>query len=63
MDADSTPPKDADDVRRKFREALDRKHEHDRGTSGGGSEEPPDRFHGAHGPAASRRTFRRKSGG
>jgi hypothetical protein len=49
-----------DDVKRKFREALDRK----RGAHGSaaGAREA-DKVHGAHGPAVSRRSFRRKSGG
>jgi hypothetical protein len=52
-----------DDVKRKFREALARK----RGAKTDGSAEggAPDasKIHGAHGPAASQRSFRRKSGG
>ena len=52
---------DLDETKRKFREALERKHQaHNeaQGTSGrdGG------KINGAHGPAASRRNFRRKSG-
>jgi hypothetical protein len=49
-----------DEMKRKFREALERKR------SGHGSAEGVDhtgKVHGAHGPAASRRSFRRKSGG
>jgi hypothetical protein len=53
---------DGDDQRRKFREALDRK--------SGRSDDPAaaegrgtSKIHGAHGPAKSQRTFRRKSGG
>ena len=51
---------DLDEVKRKFREALERKR------SGHASAEGVDhtgKVHGAHGPAASRRSFRRKSGG
>ena len=51
---------DLDQVKRKFREALERKR------SGHASAEGVDhtgKVHGAHGPAASRRSFRRKSGG
>jgi uncharacterized protein DUF5302 len=51
---------DLDEVKRKFREALERKR------SGHASAEGVDHtgtVHGAHGPAASRRSFRRKSGG
>ena len=61
--AGSAPKGAEDDVRRKFREALDRKRgQHaDRGTEGDGRD--PSKIHGEHGPAASRRSFRRKSGG
>lgn len=51
---------DLDETKRKFREALERKH----GTHA--SAEAVDhtgKVHGSHGPAASRRSFRRKSGG
>ena len=51
---------DLDETKRKFREALERK----RGTHA--SAEAVDhtgKVHGSHGPAASRRSFRRKSGG
>jgi hypothetical protein len=52
---------DLDDVKAKFREALDRKRQvHDEG-QGKGSHESG-KVSGAHGPAASRRNFRRKSG-
>jgi hypothetical protein len=52
---------DLDDMKRKFREALDRK----RGTHASGNAEGAQdtgKVHGSHGPAASRRSFRRKSG-
>ena len=52
---------DIDEVKRKFREALDRKREiHAEGQGRGGRD--PGKIQGAHGPAASRRSFRRKSG-
>ena len=52
---------DIDDVKAKFREALDRKRQvHDEGQGRGGHESG--KVSGAHGPAASRRNFRRKSG-
>jgi hypothetical protein len=58
--ADSAKP-DIDEVKRKFREALDRKRQiHAEGQEQGGRD--PSKIHGAHGPAASRRSFRRKSG-
>ena len=50
-----------DDVKAKFREALDRKRQvHAEGQGKGGHESG--KVSGAHGPAASRRNFRRKSG-
>ena len=52
---------DLDDTKRKFREALDRKHQaHNDGQGQGGRD--GSKINGAHGPAASRRNFRRKSG-
>ena len=52
---------DMDEVKRKFREALDRKKQaHADGKGNGGHD--PGKIHGVHGPAASRRNFRRKSG-
>lgn len=52
---------DEDPVKRKFREALERK----RGGAQNAGAAAGDRskIHGAHGPAAGRRSFRRKSGG
>ena len=54
-------PQDEDDTKRKFREALDRKKAKASGGSGhkdGGG----DKQTRSHGPAESRREFRRKSG-
>jgi hypothetical protein len=52
---------DIDEVKRKFREALDRKREvHAEGSTGAGRDS--NKIHDAHGPARSRRDFRRKSG-
>ena len=51
---------DLDETKRKFREALERKrgaHASAEGVDHTG------KVHGAHGPAVSRRSFRRKSGG
>jgi hypothetical protein len=50
-----------DEVKRKFREALERKQSQNDKRSGGGSRDSS-KVHGAHGPAQSKRTFRRKSG-
>jgi hypothetical protein len=61
---DLSPDKDgAYDLKRKFREALARKHgaQTEAGASTAGPD--PSKIHGAHGPAANRRSFRRKSGG
>jgi hypothetical protein len=52
---------DLDDTKRKFREALERKQQaHNEGQGKGGRD--ASKINGAHGPAASRRSFRRKSG-
>ncbi|HXF22455.1 MAG TPA: DUF5302 family protein [Streptosporangiaceae bacterium] len=62
-DDEAAPPEAGDDLQRKFREALERKRAQQadsnaqRGGPGGG------KVTGAHGPAQSRRSFRRKSGG
>lgn len=59
--ADVPAQPDMDDVKRKFREALARKNQaHAEGQNNGGHDQG--KIHGAHGPAASRRNFRRKSG-
>jgi hypothetical protein len=50
---------DLDEVKRKFREALDRKRSAHASAEGA---HDTGKVHGAHGPAASRRSFRRKSG-
>jgi uncharacterized protein DUF5302 len=52
-----------DEARRKFREALDRKRARDTGTGGRVAGNDTGKVHGAHGPAASRRSFRRRGGG
>ncbi|MBV9093560.1 MAG: DUF5302 domain-containing protein [Streptosporangiaceae bacterium] len=63
--ADAGGPAQADltEVKRKFRQALERK----RGTHAAGNAEGAapgtGKVHGSHGPAAGRRSFRRKSGG
>lgn len=55
-------PEAEDDVKRKFREALERKRGASRsaGASGGGPDQS--KIHGAHGRAGGAREFRRKSG-
>ena len=59
-DAADTAP-DLDETKRKFREALERKHQA-RGDGQGTGGRDGSKINGAHGPAASRRSFRRKSG-
>ena len=59
--AEETAAPDLDETKRKFREALERKHQaHNDGQAKGGRD--GSKINGAHGPAASRRNFRRKSG-
>jgi hypothetical protein len=50
----------ADDMKRKFREALDRKNAQSR--SGEAHLDGESTVHSAHGPAGHKREFRRKSG-
>jgi Family of unknown function (DUF5302) len=50
-----------DDVKRKFREALERKRGAHASANAEGAQDTG-KVHGSHGPAASRRSFRRKSG-
>jgi Family of unknown function (DUF5302) len=52
---------DLDETKRKFREALERKHQA-HNEAQGKSGRDGGKINGAHGPAASRRNFRRKSG-
>jgi hypothetical protein len=52
---------DLDEVKRKFREALDRKHS-DHGSDAAGTGKTPGKVRGTQSPATSRRSFRRKSG-
>jgi Family of unknown function (DUF5302) len=62
-EGEAEPERPEDEMKRKFREALDRKrgqlaeHNNRQAGKGGG------KVQGAHGPAQSRRSFRRKSGG
>jgi hypothetical protein len=50
---------DLDEMKRKFREALERKRRTHASAEGA---DHTGKVHGSHGPAASRRSFRRKSG-
>ena len=56
--ADAEP--DFDELKRKFREALERKHDSHATAEGA---QDGSKVHGSRGPAVSRRSFRRKSGG
>jgi hypothetical protein len=51
-----------DEVKRRFREALERKQAKNAAVNESVSGNDPSKMHSAHGPAASRRSFRRKSG-
>ena len=59
---DLEPEHARDEARRKFREALDRKRAREADADGGRAGMDAGQVPGAHGPARSRRTFRRKSG-
>ncbi|HUZ36986.1 MAG TPA: DUF5302 domain-containing protein [Streptosporangiaceae bacterium] len=52
----------ADQAQRKFRDALDRKRAKEAEAGGARQGKNAGKIHGAHGPAHSRRSFRRKSG-
>ena len=58
-EAAAKPVPDLDETKRKFREALARKHN---AHASAESADHTGKVHGAHGPAPSRRSFRRKSG-
>jgi len=53
---------DIDDMKRKFREALERKRGAQTAANAEGAHDTG-KVHGSHGPASTRRSFRRKSGG
>jgi hypothetical protein len=59
--ADQSVAASAEDVKRKFREALDKKHAH--GGRDVSEEGDSAKIHNAHGPAKAQQMFRRKSGG
>ena len=52
----------ADEVRPRFREALERKRAREAGVASAPRGKDAGKIHGAHGPAMNRRAFRRKSG-
>ena len=59
-DASLKAQADLDELKRKFREALERKRGNHASAEGA---HETGKVHGSHGPAISRREFRRKSGG
>jgi hypothetical protein len=60
----TTPEEDAPDgVKDKFREALERKRNHQAERNSDADTKDQSKIHGSHGPATGRREFRRKSGG
>ncbi|WP_328551358.1 MULTISPECIES: DUF5302 domain-containing protein [unclassified Streptomyces] len=62
-DAPSPDADGHDDLKRKFREALARKRGVQADAADLAASTNRSKVHGAHGPAASQRSFRRKSGG
>jgi hypothetical protein len=58
-----TPDDEQQDLKRKFREALARKRGMQADAADLASTTNKSKIHGAHGPASSQRSFRRKSGG
>ena len=59
--ADDAAP-ELDDVKRRFREALDRKKQANSADSATAGDKGKGKAQHAHGPASTRRSFRRKSG-
>jgi hypothetical protein len=60
--AESEPTGPEDEVKRKFREALERKREQQADANAAGEKTDSSKVRSAHGPASSQRSFRRKSG-
>ncbi len=58
---DGASPGPSEEMKAKFRAALDKKHAH--GGKDVGDEQERSKVHGAHGPAKAQQMFRRKSGG
>ncbi|MDP9844371.1 DUF5302 domain-containing protein [Streptosporangium lutulentum] len=57
------PESSEDELKRKFREALERKKLAQTDAGAGGKGKNSSKIHGAHGPVGGKRSFRRKSGG
>jgi hypothetical protein len=62
MSTDENPPGATDDVKRKFREALEKKNASARTREGEAHLDGESAVHSAHGQAGGKREFRRKSG-
>jgi hypothetical protein len=62
-DAAPEPEGSDDEIKRKFREALERKRAKNADASAGRGGNDAGKVHGARGLARSRRSFRRKTGG
>ncbi|MEU0521205.1 DUF5302 domain-containing protein [Streptosporangium sp. NPDC006007] len=62
-DVTPEPESSEDELKRKFREALERKKLAQAELGGGGKGKGSSKIHGAHGPVGGKRSFRRKSGG
>jgi hypothetical protein len=64
MPAAAPEPDDPqDELKRRFREALERKQGRETEANAADDTKDQSKIHGAHGPAQSKRAFRRKSGG
>ncbi|WP_371778751.1 DUF5302 domain-containing protein [Streptosporangium subroseum] len=57
------PESSEDELKRKFREALERKKLAQTEAGAGGKGKNSSKIHSAHGPVGGKRSFRRKSGG
>lgn len=55
-------PSSEDEIKRRFREALELKQGKNAAANGSASGKDPSKVHSAHGPAGTKRSFRRKSG-
>lgn len=63
-EAESAPQESPDDeMKRKFREALEAKRSQQANADAGARGKDPAKIHGSHGPAAGKRSFRRRKSG
>lgn len=63
--ADAVPEREGsgDEMKRKFREALERKRAGQAGGKAARGDQDTGKVHGGHGPAGNKRSFRRRTGG